>query len=84
MNRSVFIAVLGTLAIALGALILSQTVSAQQQESADTAGKKPSPARRITTRIRPGFSRAISIRSWPGSCGKWMSSKAERLQGTRR
>src|SRR6267378_1670513 len=44
MNRSVFIAVLGTLAIAPGALILSQTVSAQQQESADTAGKKPSPA----------------------------------------
>jgi cytochrome c peroxidase len=44
MNRSLFIAVLGTLAIALGALILSQTVSAQQQESADTAGKKPSPA----------------------------------------
>ena len=63
MNRSAGIAVSGTLGVALGALILFQTVSAQQEqesqestEAADTGGKhRPPPTRRIYNPYPPGI-----------------------------
>src|SRR5882757_11160216 len=55
MIRSVLIAVSGTLVISVGALTLSQTVSAQQPDSVGTDWKKPPPSPQDYNPYPPGI-----------------------------